>query len=396
MRAGVLSDEQIISFLNENFINTWVPNAELGRIRSLREPIAKRRERESKTFDTSHELAQTIIKGWKTGTKKGSPVDCFVISPEFELMGRLLVNDLDDDRKNRGLPSEEAHYLTFLNEALEEKQPGLGNIVLSREHRSREVSDVFRPSKVENHCLTVVLIDARSFENGGTLTIDIIVGREEGEGLFYLFDGDHILSKEGKVSLDSNLAWTWGEPDDRKEIVHRFNRGQFFKFVATGDRDANRPYINAFHAKFSVEENSNGDTKTISSTELNVVLDSTQPSLEILDIFRAPGHGNQDYTVVNIDTTAFDNGGMLTIDIHVGSAKASGSFDLYDGNIKLPTKGMPKEAFGSAWGIEPGKNDTITHRFEKGIIFKLGATGDWFSKKGSINAFHAKISVEEN
>lgn len=47
------------------------------------------------------------------------------------------------------------------------------------------------------------------------------------------------------------------------------------------------------------------------------------------------------------------------------------------------------------WGIEPGNNGTITHRFEKGKVFKLGATGDWFSKKGDINAFHAIISVKE-
>ena len=29
-----------------------------------------------------------------------------------------------------------------------------------------------------------------------------------------------------------------------------------------------------------------------------------------------------------------------------------------------------------------------------GQVFKLGATGDWFSKKGSVNAFWVKVSVE--
>ena len=70
MRAGVLSNDQIIEFLNDNFINTWVPNCELGRIHSLREPIAKRREREGKTFDTTHRLAQTIIEGWENRIQK--------------------------------------------------------------------------------------------------------------------------------------------------------------------------------------------------------------------------------------------------------------------------------------------------------------------------------------
>ena len=92
MRAGVLSKDEIIEFLNERFISTWVPNSELGRIRSLRKPIAKRREREAKTFDTTHPLAQAIIKGWKAGAKKRSPVDCFFFCDgfcEFSVLYRI-------------------------------------------------------------------------------------------------------------------------------------------------------------------------------------------------------------------------------------------------------------------------------------------------------------------
>ncbi|MCE2402238.1 hypothetical protein J4G08_15300, partial [Candidatus Poribacteria bacterium] len=119
-------------------------DAELGRIHSLREPIAKRREREGETFDTSHPLAQAIIKGWKTGSKKGSPVDCFVISPDFELMGRQLVNEIYNDSRRKGLLSDEEYYLMFLKECLEGKQPGLGNITLNSEEPSQEVLEVFR------------------------------------------------------------------------------------------------------------------------------------------------------------------------------------------------------------------------------------------------------------
>ena len=151
---------QIIEFLNENFINTWVPNSELGRIRSLREPIAKRREREGQTFDTSHPLAQAIIKAWKTGAKKGSPVDCLVISPAFELMGRQLVNDLGKDSRNKGLQSD-AYYLTFLKEALTGKQPGLGNLIFTQEHPSQQVLDTFSTPIGDHQDYTVVVIDAK-------------------------------------------------------------------------------------------------------------------------------------------------------------------------------------------------------------------------------------------
>lgn len=254
MRAGVLSNEQIIAFLNENFINTWVPNAELGRIRSLREPIQNRQLQEGKTFNKNHELAQTIIKGWKTGTKKGSPVDCFVISPEFELMGRQLVNDLDDDRRTRGLPSEEAYYLSFLNAALDGRQPGLGNIVLTGEDALHEVSDVIRTPSENNQNLTIIMIDASSCKNGGTLIIDILMGRSDAEGAFYLLEGDYGLPTDREISEEDSLAWTWGESDETLQIKHEFDQGQYFKLIATRYWDEDIPYINAFHATISVEE----------------------------------------------------------------------------------------------------------------------------------------------
>ena len=254
MRAGVLSKDEIIEFLNENFINTWVPNSELGRIRSLREPIAKRRERESKTFDTIHPLAQAIIKGWKTGSKKGSPVDCLIISPDFELMGRQMVNELGKDSKNRGLPSD-AYYLTFLKEALEDKQPGLGNLILSSEHPSQEVLDTIRTPTCGHQDYTIVVIDTRAFERGGTLTIDIEVGRGDSSGTFYLFNSDREHPAADRICKDDILAWAWGEPDHTAQIKHRFNRGQFFKLGTIGYSFEEEESINAFRARISVEGN---------------------------------------------------------------------------------------------------------------------------------------------
>ena len=251
MRAGVLSKDEVIEFLNENFINTWVPNCELGRIQSLREPIAKRREREGKSFDTSHPLAQAIIKGWKTGSKKGSPVDCLVISSVFELMGRQMVNDLEKDSKRSGLRKHE-YYLAFLKGALEGKQPGLGNIVLSREQPSQTVVDIFRGPTVGHQDWTVVVIDTTAFGNGGTLTIDVEIGREDSEAAFYLLDGDKELSTEVTVPKDK-ITWVWGEPGDTRQIKHRFDKGQLFKLGVIGAWVRDEPCINAFHAKISVE-----------------------------------------------------------------------------------------------------------------------------------------------
>ncbi|MDE0424156.1 MAG: hypothetical protein OXN25_04735 [Candidatus Poribacteria bacterium] len=251
MRAGVLSKDEVIEFLNENFVNTWVPNCELGRIQSLREPIAKRREREGKSFDTSHPLAQAIIKGWETGSKKGSPVDCLVISSTFELMGRQMVNNLREDSEREGLPKH-VHYLAFLKEALGGKQPGLGNIVLSREQPSGTVLGTFRIPIVGHQDWTVVMIDTTAFGNGGTLTIDVEIGREDGEAAFFLLDGDKELPTEETLPKDK-ITWVWGEPGDTRQIKHRFNKGQLFKLGVIGAWVRDEPCINAFHAKISVE-----------------------------------------------------------------------------------------------------------------------------------------------
>ena len=235
--------------MNEHFINTWVPNSELGRVRRLREPIAKKREREGKPFDTTHPLAQAIIRGWKTGSKKGSPVDSFVISPDFELMGKQQFHELERDNI-----SQEKYYHTFLTEALEGKQPGLGNIVLTHEHPVEEVLDVFRTPTVGYLDYTVVVIDVTSFENGGTLTIDIKIGRDSGDGEFYLFDEDGELSTDEEEPKDA-LTGTWGEPGDTMQITHRFDRGQLFRLGASGYWDEGEVCTNAFLARISIEEN---------------------------------------------------------------------------------------------------------------------------------------------
>lgn len=41
-----------------------------------------------------------------------------------------------------------------------------------------------------------------------------------------------------------------------------------------------------------------------------------------------------------------------------------------------------------------GKGGRITHRFEEGTRFKLGATGNSFSGEGKVNSFLATISIE--
>ena len=146
----------------------------------------------------------------------------------------------------------------------------------------------------------------------------------------------------------------------------------------------------------------------------NLILRREQPSLEVLDTFRTPKVAHQDYTIIVIDTTAFEGGGTLTIDIYVGTDDAKGKFHLFDGDKALPTEKAPDsidaevwnsqqgadyvkalDALATVWHIDPGDTERISHRFDQGQLFRLCATGSRRSEKGSINAFQAKISVEK-
>ena len=106
MRAVALSDKRNIEFLNKNFINTWILNTDLKRLR------------DAQGIDAISPLARAIIQG----RKKYSPVDCLIISPELELLGRQPVNELSPGGRRE---TEIKDYHAFLVEALEGKRPGL-------------------------------------------------------------------------------------------------------------------------------------------------------------------------------------------------------------------------------------------------------------------------------
>ena len=139
------------------------------------------------------------------------------------------------------------------------------------------------------------------------------------------------------------------------------------------------------------------DSDTISSIDPmeNVVLNSEESSKNVLGIFRTPNADSNDYTIVQIDTTAYKDGGTLTIEIWVGSANASGSFSLFDGKAERTKEGVQSSIVATASGIPSGKTGRITHYFDKGTIFQLRAIGNSFiNEKGSTNSFFANIFIE--
>ena len=98
-------------------------------------------------------------------------------------------------------------YLFFLKASMEGKRPGLGDSILTPEQPSQEVVDTFRTPIVAHQDYTVVFIDTTAFEDGGTLTIDIKVGRDDAIGIFHLLDGDRKLPTEKVPDGIDPEAW---------------------------------------------------------------------------------------------------------------------------------------------------------------------------------------------
>jgi len=210
-------------------------------------------------------LAQAIIKSWK----KGSPVDCLVISHEFEPLGGIDYNEFPDCLGE--FEDEIEAYLFFLTASMEGKRPGLGDAILTPEQPSHEVVDTFRTPEVIHQDYTVVYIDTTAFEDGGILTIDIQVGRDEAIGSFHLLDGDKKLPIEKVPDGIDSAEWNSKKNDEYKkpldaltrvrgifpgktgQITYQFSRGQRFKLCVTGNQWGGIGDINAFHAKISVE-----------------------------------------------------------------------------------------------------------------------------------------------
>ena len=166
---------------------------------------------------------------------------------------------------------------------------------------------------------------------------------------------------------------------------------------------ASKPDVRTQTGKSTIPNRGSGFTRSMNQSEYvprflsaqakKITLNDENPSQNVLSVLRTPEAEYQDYTVVEIDAMAFKEGGVLTVDLWIGSAAAAGAFILFESDIEVAADEMPEVILTAASGIVPGKSGKLTHRFNKGGRFKLGATGNAFSGKGKVNSFLAKISI---
>jgi hypothetical protein len=116
---------------------------------------------------------------------------------------------------------------------------------------------------------------------------------------------------------------------------------------------------------------------------------------KILDgMLKAPGNNRQNYQIICIDTTRFNDQSHLQIDIELGNGESNASFDIFPEGAEIPTVGRPTGSILGAYDISRGtKNLRMIVEFTKGQVFQFGATGNWFSREGSTNNFKVTMSV---
>ncbi len=181
MRAVVLSKKSVIDHLNQNFVNVWVLNYDLKKMRDER------------GIDNLPPLAKSIINSWK----QHSPVDCLVISPELKLLGRQPVNEL--------FSSGGFSYRAFLDHSVQGKRPGLSDQSSQDRLPSREIEQATQ-GKIKS--------------NGSNAERPVEVETSNGTG-FTIKDGK-LLNKDGEVVGSTDLGNGIGfTPTDKEQETEK-------------------------------------------------------------------------------------------------------------------------------------------------------------------------------
>lgn len=133
----------------------------------------------------------------------------------------------------------------------------------------------------------------------------------------------------------------------------------------------------------------------------SVPLTLTDPTATRSDTLTAGEEGTHSYTLYEIDTRGWPEGGVLTVEVDVADGWEGGasiaSVDLYPEGVEPTQRGLPEGAVASAWNVAPGQRAQLAHRFTRGQRFLLGAEGSWSSPAGSRNlyVFRARVTPGE-
>ena len=119
-----------------------------------------------------------------------------------------------------------------------------------------------------------------------------------------------------------------------------------------------------------------------------------QRSFKVSGQITGTGHDYQRYDFTTLDTRLFRNGGTLYMHVSLGNGESHASFDLYPQGAVIPTKGFPRTSVAKKYNVPSGKRFIMKYRFQKGQVFKFGATGNWNSRKGATNNYSVIFEIK--
>lgn len=114
------------------------------------------------------------------------------------------------------------------------------------------------------------------------------------------------------------------------------------------------------------------------------------PSDSLLEVIQCTGPGKNGFTFYRIDATAFSGGGTLEVELRLGTASASGKFEL------CAAMDDARQLFGPVKTLEslaPGESGRLTLEFAAGAPFGLAVMTAAGAKAGDVNAFLASVTV---
>jgi hypothetical protein len=128
-----------------------------------------------------------------------------------------------------------------------------------------------------------------------------------------------------------------------------------------------------------------------------LVVTPAQPSASLLDTFRARGFGEPSMAFVTVDATAFAGGGVLELEVRVGSGAAAGKFEICAPVADDPATGAPApRAMRPVATLPSVARETtakVAYAFAKGDRFGLAIMPAAGTAEGDGNAFVATVTV---
>jgi hypothetical protein len=127
-----------------------------------------------------------------------------------------------------------------------------------------------------------------------------------------------------------------------------------------------------------------------------LVLTPERPTASVLDTLRATARGQPSMAFVTVDTSAFAGGGVLELEVRVGSGVAAGKFEIC-APADAPAGGGPAaRAMRPVESLPSVARETtarITHAFAQGGMLGIAIMPAAGTAEGDGNAFLATVTV---